>query len=63
MRVPGFIKSCTAQMEQRVTEELDKLRDDVIASDYSSFTQVMHGRSSTNRIFDTILLRKQIRRQ
>lgn len=60
---PGFLKSCTSQLEERVTEELDRLRSDVISSDYSSFTQIMRGRSSTNRIFDTLLLRKQISRQ
>jgi len=62
-RTPGFLKSCTHQLEERVTAELDHLRNDVIASDYSSFTLIMHGKASTNRIFDTLLLRKQIGRQ
>ncbi len=59
----NFLKQCTKQLEELVTLELDQLRDDVIASNYSSFTQIMHGRSSMNRIFDTILFRKQIGKQ
>jgi chlorobactene lauroyltransferase len=62
-RVPGFLKICTARLEELVTKELDRLRDDVIDSDYSSFTRLMDGRPSTNRIFDTFFLRKQLRRQ
>lgn len=59
----GFLKNCTRQLEERVTLELDQLRSDVLASDYSSFTRIMGGRASINRIFDTALLRKQIGRQ
>ncbi len=62
-RVPGFLKSCTHQLEGMVTAELDQLRHDIIAGDHSSFKLLMHGTSSTNRIFDSLLLRKQIGRQ
>lgn len=60
---PGFLKSYTRRLEECVTAELDQLRDDVIAGDYTSFTQVMEGKASTNRIFDRLLLRKQLKRQ
>jgi 1-acyl-sn-glycerol-3-phosphate acyltransferase len=59
----GFLKGCTKLLEERVTAELDALRADVIAGDLSSFRVLLQGRSSTNRIFDTLLFRKQIRRQ
>ncbi len=59
---PGFVKRCTKQLEECVTSELDTLRADVIASDFSSFRVLMGGRSSTNRIFDALLFRKQIAR-
>lgn len=61
--MPGFLKTCTRQLEERVTAELDQLRADVVASDYSSFTLLMQGKASTNRMFDTLLFRKQIKRQ
>ncbi len=50
-------------LEDCVTSELDQLRTDVLASDYSSFTLLMHGRASTNRIFDALLFRKQLPQQ
>lgn len=53
----------TNTLEQRVTVELDQLRTDVLASDYSNFTVLMHGRASTNRIFDAFLFRKQLHTQ
>ena len=59
----GFLKQCTKQLEDLVTLELDQLRNDVLATDFSSFTQIMHGKSSTNRIFDAVLFRKQIGKQ
>lgn len=59
---PGFLKSYTKRLEERVTAELDALRADIIASDFSSFRVLMRGRSSTNRIFDRLLFRKQIDR-
>lgn len=62
-RIPGFLKSCTKDLEERVTAELDQLRADVIAGDYTSFTLLMQGKASTNRIFDKLLLRKEIKRQ
>ncbi len=62
-RTPGFLKQCTHQLETMVTAELDQLHADIIARDYSSFTLLTHGKPSTNRIFDTLLFRKQIGRQ
>ncbi len=63
LQTPSFLKSYTKKLQGCVTEELDQLRADVIASDYSSFTQIMRGWASTNRLFDAALLRKQITRQ
>lgn len=60
---PGFLKCYTKHLEESVTAELDALRADVVASDFSSFKVLMQGRSSTNRIFDTLLFRKQIARE
>jgi chlorobactene lauroyltransferase len=60
---PTFLKTCTQRLEDALTSELDQLRADVIAGDYASFTTVMQGKSSTNRLFDTLLFRKQIDRQ
>lgn len=63
MKSPGSLKHYTKLLEDRVTTELDQLRADVLASNYSSFTLLMHGRASTNRIFDAFLFRKQLHRQ
>jgi chlorobactene lauroyltransferase len=66
MQTPVHLKHYTRitnTLEYRVTAELDQLRADVLASDYSSFTMLMHGRASTNRIFDAFLFRKQLRTQ
>ncbi|GAC1649335.1 MAG: lysophospholipid acyltransferase family protein [Ktedonobacteraceae bacterium] len=63
LQTPGFLKVYTRKLQDCVTEELDQLRADVIASDYTSFTQIMRGWASTNRIFDAALLRKQITHQ
>ena len=60
---PLFLQTCTKRLEKALTAELDLLRTDVLAGDYSSFRTVMQGRASTNRIFDTLLFRKQIDRQ
>ncbi len=59
---PGFLKDCTHQLEERVTAELDQLRNDVIACRQDDFTLVLRGQSSTNRIFDSLFFRKQIDR-
>ncbi len=58
----GFNKTCTRELEQRVTRELDQLHDDVTASNLATFTLLLRGKTSTNRIFDSLLLRKQIDR-
>ena len=60
---PHFLKSCTQRLEASLTGELDHLRTDILEGDYSSFKTVMHGKSSTNRIFDALFFRKQIARQ
>ena len=62
-RQPHFLRNCTQRLETLLTAELDRLREDVLAGDYSSFQTVIQGKSSTNRIFDTLLFRKQIARQ
>lgn len=62
-RERSFLKNCTHQLEEHVTAELDQLREDVINNHLEDFTLLMQGRASTNRIFDAVLLRKQMRRQ
>ncbi|GCE19583.1 hypothetical protein [Dictyobacter kobayashii] len=63
LQTRGFLKHYTACLQEKVTEELDQLRTDVINSNYASFTQILRGRASTNRMFDAALLRKQIQHQ
>ncbi|GLV58763.1 glycerol acyltransferase [Dictyobacter sp. S3.2.2.5] len=63
LQTRGFLKHYTACLQEKVTAELDQLRADVIHGNYSDFTQIMHGRASTNRLFDAALLRKQIQHQ
>ncbi len=60
---PHFLQTCTKHLEEALTAELDQLRADVLAGDYNSFQTVIQGKASTNRIFDTLLFRKQIDRQ
>ena len=62
VKQPHFLKSCTQSLEASLTGELDHLRTDILAGDYSSFKTVIHGKSSTNRIFDALFFRKQIAR-
>ena len=59
----NFLHSCTRRLEESLTAELDLLRTDVLAGDYSGFEMVIKGKASTNRIFDRLLFRKQIARQ
>jgi chlorobactene lauroyltransferase len=63
MQIPCSLKHYTKILEDRVTTELDQLRTDVLASDYSTFTLLMHGRTSTNRILDACLFRTPLRKQ
>jgi chlorobactene lauroyltransferase len=63
LQTPGFLKNYTKKLETKVTDELDQLRADVITNSRTNFTQIMHGKASTNRILDAILLRKQLNRQ
>jgi len=58
-----FLQSCTKRLEESLTAELDQLRAEVLAGDYSEFKTVIQGKASTNRIFDMLLFRKQIDRQ
>jgi len=60
---PTFLQTCTSHLQEALTVELDQLRTDVINGDYTSFKPVITGKQSTNRIFDTLLFRKQIARQ
>lgn len=62
LQTPGFLKNYTKTLEAQVTSELDRLKTDVVACQLSEFTQILHGKTSTNRIFDALLLRKQIAR-
>jgi chlorobactene lauroyltransferase len=61
-RAAGFLKANTKQLEQLVTSELDLLHADINSHNLDCFSCIMRGRSSINRIFDALLLRKQIGR-
>ncbi|GHO87871.1 lysophospholipid acyltransferase family protein [Dictyobacter formicarum] len=63
LQTRGFLKHYTACLQEKVTAELDQLHKDVTYSNYSGFTQILRGRASTNRVFDAMLLRKQIQHQ
>lgn len=60
LQTPGFFKNYTKKLETMVTDELDQLRADVITNKPTNFIQIMHGKTSANRILDAILFRKQI---
>jgi len=49
-------------MQQVLTEELDRLRDDVIAYRLSLFTPLVNGMWSINRIWDAVRRLEQIKR-
>ncbi|PJF46802.1 MAG: glycerol acyltransferase [Chloroflexi bacterium] len=51
----------TARMEQALTEELDRLRSDVVAYRLTSFTPLIQGARSINRIWDAVRGKEQIR--
>ena len=63
LHTPDFLKNYTKLLETKVTDELDQLRADIVAGQLTTFTTIMHGKASANRMFDAILLRKQINRQ
>ncbi len=63
LQAPAFVKECTQRLEASVTAELEQLHDDVTAANFDDFTRIMHGKSSTNRVFDAFLLRKPMQRQ
>lgn len=54
-------RQITARMEQALTEELDRLRDDIVAYRLGSFTPLLQGAWSINRIWDAVRGKKQIR--
>jgi chlorobactene lauroyltransferase len=58
----NFLKSCTKQLEELVTHELDTLHEDIVADKTTGFTLIQRGQKSTNRIFDAVLMRKQMNR-
>ncbi|GCF11145.1 lysophospholipid acyltransferase family protein [Dictyobacter arantiisoli] len=63
LQMRGFLKNYTKELECKVTRELDQLKADVVAGADQDFIQILRGRTSTNRIFDAALLRKQIKHQ
>lgn len=54
-------RQITARMEQALTEELDRLRDDIVAYRLASFTPIIRGAWSINRIWDAVRGKPQIR--
>ena len=58
---PPDPRRITARMEQVLTEELDRLRADVVAYRLSSFTPLIQGARSINRIWDAVRGLEQIR--
>ena len=58
---PPDPRRITARMEQALTEELDRLRADVVAYRLSSFTPLIRGAWSINRIWDAVRGLEQIR--
>ncbi len=60
LQTPGFLKNYTKKLEARVTDELNQLKADVITNKQINFIQIMHGKTSANRILDAILFRKPI---
>jgi len=63
IKQPRFLQNYTHLLEEQVSAEIDQLHADVVASDYADFTRIMHGKASTNRLFDSFMLRKQMRHQ
>lgn len=56
------VRAVTARLEQALTDELDRLRDDVVAYRFSSFAPLIKGRRSINRLWDAVRGKGQIRR-
>ncbi len=54
-------KDIARRMEPALTAELDRLREDVVARRFGSFTILMSGAWSVNRLWDAIRGRPQIR--
>jgi 1-acyl-sn-glycerol-3-phosphate acyltransferase len=54
-------KQITARMQTALTRELDQLRDDVIHYRLDSFTTLLSGAWSVNRLWDALRGRKQIK--
>ncbi|MCS7061179.1 MAG: lysophospholipid acyltransferase family protein [Anaerolineae bacterium] len=55
-------KHITAELEQALTIELDRLREDVAAYRFDSFTPVVRGAQSINRLWDAIRHKPQLHR-
>jgi 1-acyl-sn-glycerol-3-phosphate acyltransferase len=54
-------KAITAQMEQALTDELDRLRDDVVAYRFGDFETLVEGAWSINRAWDAVRGKRQIK--
>lgn len=54
-------KAITAQMEQALTRELDRLRDDVVAYRFAGFETLVEGGWSINRVWDAVRGKRQIK--
>lgn len=54
-------KEITATLARALTEELDRLRDDVVAYRFQSFTTLVSGAQSVNRLWDTLRGKPPIR--
>lgn len=53
-------KAVTAQMETMLTDELDRLRDDVVAYRFDGFETLVAGAWSINRIWDAVRGKRQM---
>lgn len=54
-------KAITAHMEQALTRELDRLRDDVVAYRFGDFETLVEGAWSINRAWDAVRGKRQIK--
>ncbi len=54
-------KDLTEEMTLRLTTEMDQMREDVIARNFSGFTALLRGSLSINRLWDAVRGRSQIK--
>jgi 1-acyl-sn-glycerol-3-phosphate acyltransferase len=59
---PWETRLITSRLEEALTRELDCLRDDVVAYRLSSFSPLVTGASSINRIWDAVRGKAEIKR-